>query len=80
MSSQPTNAHTHDAWAERIAEFEERLQGRFTWARGDGLAGAWLLDPAGHRIAAIQLEFAAGIAEALNTPEGRLAYARRVIE
>jgi hypothetical protein len=79
VSSQPANVHTHDAWAERIADFEERLQGRFTWSRGDTV-GAWLLTPDGHKIAAVQLEYAAGICEALNTPEGRHAYARRVIE
>lgn len=74
------NVHSHDNWTERMKAYDERLEGQFRWAPGDGMAGAWLMNPAGHKIAAVQFEYAAGIVEALNTPEGRRAYARVVID
>lgn len=72
------NVVTHEAWAERVAEWAE--QGTFSWEVGDGkIAAAYLLSPEGGRVAAVQLDVVVGLVAALNTVEGRTAYNRASI-
>lgn len=71
---------THDAWAERIAEYDRlRLDGPWAWSFG-GDVGGWLISPDGERVAAVTLNHIVGIVAALNTAEGRAAHARHLIE
>ncbi len=80
MPDQQTFAEvvSHPAWAERIAFHGAVLEGEWGWARGLTAYEhrATLVDPEGLSQGALVLEHAPGIVAALNTPEGRRAYAR----
>jgi hypothetical protein len=70
-----SNVITHPAWTERISFYETLLGGQWTWKMRNDTA-AILIDPDENEVAAALPDLAPGLAAALNTTEGRMAYAR----
>ncbi len=71
---------TSAAWGARVAFYEACLLGEWTWAPGAPAAsGVWLVDPDGLSVGAVLATEVRGIIAALNTFEGRAAYARAMV-
>lgn len=66
---------SHDAWSERIAFYDSEVVGRWDWHMKNDIT-AVVTDQDGTVRAAAQPDIAPGLAAALNTIEGRAAYAR----
>jgi hypothetical protein len=66
---------SHDAWRERIDFYEAEVAGRWDWRMKSDTA-AVLTDPEGEEQAAVVPDLAPGFVAALNTVEGRAAFAR----
>lgn len=66
---------THDAWAERIAFYDAEVLGKWNWRMKNDIT-AVVVDQDDNVRAAAQPDIAPGLAAALNTVEGRAAYAR----
>lgn len=66
---------THDAWAERIAFFDNEVVGKWGWRMKNDVT-AVVYDQEENVRCAAQPDIAPGIVAALNTVEGRAAYGR----